>query len=293
LPTNYLVAFYGNEWAKKRLERFYHEAEKLPLSQKVILRPDELNRNINNQIIHELGRGAFAYLHRHGLLTSEISGWVNTTKIGASERSTHDLLVCLCMASIELAVKATPNVRFVNHLEILSYARCSQEARDAERPLSFSIPEISHTFAHGRHASIRKLRIEPDALFGIEYARSDNAKDWKFFALEVDRGTETVEPSNDLKKSSWLRKILSYNAVADQHIYRSYLGLKNLRILSIIPDLHRMKNIMRLVKRHPEMYLFQSIPPLGPFQNPPPPMLHLFRDPWRHVNGTINMIEGR
>jgi Replication-relaxation len=289
LPTSYLVAFYGGEWAKKRLERFYHEAEKLPIAQKVLLRPDELNRNINNQIIHELGRGAFAYLHRYGLLTAETSGWVNTTKIGASERSTHDLLVCLCMASIELAIRRTPNVRFVNHLEILNYARCSQDARSADRPLAFPVPEIGHTFSSGKHISIRNIRVEPDAVFGIEYVLADGGKDWRFFALEVDRGTETVEPSNDLHKSSWLRKVLAYDAIADAHIYRSHLGLKNLLVLSVIPDRRRMQHIMQLVTRHQTMYLFQSMAPLGPFQNPPPPMLRLFTEPWQRVVGSFDL----
>src|SRR4029077_15131780 len=104
-----------------------------------------------------------------------------------------------------------------------------------------------------------------------------------------DRGTETVEPSNDLHKSSWLRKVLAYNAITDEHIYRSHLGLKNLLVLSVIPDPRRMRHIMQLVTRHQAMYLFQSIPPLGPFQNPPPPMLRLFTEPWQRVAGSFDL----
>ena len=137
--------------------------------------------------------------------------------------------------------------------------------------------------------------MKPDALFGIGYP-----DDHKFFALEYDRSTEDVEPTRNLARASWLRKILCYSACAakPKPIHETYLKVPNLLVLCVFSDATRMAHVMRLVLSHatcPSQFLFKTIAPVDPLLNAVT-LPHLTTEPWQRHGGTFNLItaeEGR
>ena len=64
------------------------------------------------------------------------------------------------------------------------------------------------------------------AVFGIGFPEET----YRFFAVEYDRGTETIRPTEDMEKSSWLRKVRMY----EEAPYQDYLK---------IPDKHAIRNL--------------------------------------------------
>ena len=139
------------------------------------------------------------------------------------------------------------------------------------------------------------VHVKPGSLFGIDYGG-----DHKFFAVEFDRSTEDVEPTKNLVRASWLRKILSYSASAakPKPIYETYFKVPNLLVLCIFSDATRMAHVMRLAKAHatyPSQFRFKTIAPVDPLLNAAT-LPQLVTEPWQRVGGTFNLLtaeEGR
>ena len=94
----------------------------------------------------------------------------------------HQLFGACFSASIERAAK--PH-RFITGEEILQHAKCPESTRMAPNPFALPVsdPDIKH--------------IIPDNLFGIEYDRGG----FRFFAVEIDRNTESINPRKPVKNS--------------------------------------------------------------------------------------------
>jgi len=256
LPTNHLQALYGSEYVKQILKRLYHETAGLPATSHILSRPDEINRHIGTHLFHELGPGAYQH-------TRHAEDFIRRTKIGKSRRSAHDTHLCMIVASIEASIKAPQ--RFVSHLEILAHPKCSEAARTAEVPVSFPLGSTT---------------LEPDALFGIK-----SGGEFKFFVLELDRHTESLTVIDE--------KLRHYEQVLRDGIYKTHLGLPNLRVLWLTHSTERETNIRARVQRHHDAHLFHTIPRFNLFDNAPAPCLSLIGDEWKTAHGTTRLLEGR
>ncbi|PIT02752.1 hypothetical protein TSA1_19835 [Bradyrhizobium nitroreducens] len=283
-----------------RLKQLFHESEGLPATSKILLRPDyQWRYGYNHQTIYRRAMGTSRLLHAKGLLDPMMMRWANTTRVvqlsddPRQEPSDHDAGLSLVMSSIEIGVRRKANLRFISHLEILRHA--SSEAQNAQSPLSIPLPQLRHTFPDGKSIVLADVHVKPDAMFGIGYER-----DHKFFALEFDRSTEDVEPTKNLQRASWLRKILSYSSasVKPKPVYQTYLKIPNLLVLCVFSDATRMAHVMRLTKAHaiyPAQFLFKAIPPVDPLLNATT-LLHLASEPWQRIGGAFNLLtaeEGR
>jgi hypothetical protein len=103
-----------------------------------------------------------------------------------------------------------------------------------------------------------------------------------------------VEPSGNLARAAWLRKVLSYSAISAHHnpIYQTYLKVPELLVLCVFSDPSRMTNVMKLVIRHssqPDQFLFKTVPPVDPLVCTAP-MPELFTEPWRRVDGPVSIV---
>jgi hypothetical protein len=200
------------------------------------------------------------------------------------------------MSSVEIEVRRSKCLRFVTHLEVIKNA--SAPAQYSDSPLSVPFGELAHTFPRGKSVSIKNVHVKPDAVFGIGYPPADDP-DYRFFALEYDRGTEDVEPSGNLARASWLRKVLSYSAIScgPDPIYRTYLQVPSLFVLCVFSDPSRMANVMGLVERHaagPGQFLFKTLPAIDPLVTSAP-LGDTVAQPWETTNGAmdISTYEGR
>jgi hypothetical protein len=279
-----------------RLKQLFHESDGVPATRKILLRPEyQWRYGYNHQTIYRRAPGTARFLLANGVYERDVLGWANSTRIvqiSADPRqppTDHDAALSLVMASLEIAIRQHQELRFITHLDIVKNA--SATAQQADNPLSIPIPAIAHTFRGGRCVELAQIHLNPDALFGIEYPPA-NDPDFRFFALEYDRSTEDVEPTKNLLRASWLRKILSYSAISRPNpSYETYLKIPNLFVLCIFSDVVRMENVMRVAQAHagfPQQFLFKTIAPVDPLLNAAslPQLLH---EPWQRVGSTFNI----
>lgn len=277
-----------------RLKQLFHESEGLLATSKILLRPDyQWRYGYNHQTIYRRAAGTGRFLHAKGFFDPSTMRWANTTRIVQltddpwQEPSDHDAALSLVMSSIEIGIRRAPGLRFITHLDVVRHA--SPEAQNAPSPLSIPLARLQHTFAGGTTVRLDKVHVKPDALFGIDYGN-----DYKFFALEFDRSTEDVEPTKNLARASWLRKILSYSACAakPKPIYETYLKVPNLLVLCVFSDATRMAHVMRLVQMHatyPSQFRFKTIAPVDPLLNAAT-LPHLTSEPWQRIGGSFNLL---
>ena len=311
LPACQIVGLYNaihglptsSEHCRARLGRLFHESEGIIPARKLLIRPSyQWRHGYNHQTMYRCAPGTGLFLFSAGVYAEPMMRWASRTRIvpvGESpnhEPSIHDTGLSFVMSSIEIGVRRTPGFRFLTHLDIVKNA--SREAQEAQSPFSIPFPELAHTFPSGKQVSLKDVRVEPDALFGVRYPPDDDP-DFDFFAIEYDRSTEDIEPSANLTRSSWLRKILSYSAISvgSRPIYQTYLKVPVLSILCLFSDTTRMAHAMELVARHtavPEQFLFKTTSPIDPLTIRAP-MQQLFSEPWQTIRGRrwINTSERR
>jgi hypothetical protein len=290
LPTNHLIEFDRRyvHFRKNRLTTLYQETADYHARDQLLYRSEEQWRfgGMNGQAQYKLGVGVNKYLERYGLLDHRLAQWIPATKIGPHDDD-HDLFLNLAVSSIELATVKTP-VRFVNHLEILKNAPLATQ--QADEP--FAIP--IGTLAYQGRPPLERATLRPDALFGLEY---DGGASHRFFAVEFDRGTEPIVADN-LKRSSWLRKTLSYHKAYCEILV--HLGIPQLYVLAIIPEKARLsakdraKNILKKavldVLGPSPIFCFQTYAPVRNFTTIKPPAPDLLVNPWKRAGHSDLLI---
>ena len=306
LPTCQLADLYkainglapDSDYPLERLRDVFHETEGQPTAQQMFIRPEyQWRYGINHQTIYRKTAGTSLFLHTSGHYDADMVRWSNTApvvQLSADQHqppSQHDAALALAASSIEIAVRRSASLSYVTHIDILKNA--SPEAQGASSPLSIPVPQISHVFPSGKGVTLKNIRVKPDNLFGIQHAVGA-----KFYAVELDRSTEDMEPSQNLHRQSWLRKILCYMAMSKHPspAYRTYLRVPNLQVICLFQDSRRMEHAIEIAKRHgANQLLFMTTPPIDPLLNAAL-MPHLFANSYRRIAGTFNistLAEGR
>lgn len=279
LRSTFLFALLGGRSEtrfKERLGDLYHDG-------KHINRPDEQWQFANSRfmpLVYELDARGEQVLREQGLVPHDAP--LKKGNVGVSRQFAHQLMICECLASIELGVRAQAGLRFISKENII--AKAPERTRTLENPFALTV-SISHTFPGGtaHHADLTTV---PDALFGLEYARGAERL-YRFFVLEADRNTMPVRRMN-LRETSYLRKVLAYQQIFAQEAHKTHLGLPNLFVLTVTNKEEHMKNIMGLVKelsiegKNPS-FLFKTMSSLGDFLKPSAPTPHMLTTPWLRV----------
>jgi len=84
--------------------------------------------------------------------------------------------------------------------------------------------------------------LVPDGVFGIEYKGGD-AKAYRFFALEADRGTMPIART-DPKQSSYLAKLAAYGEIIARQVHKTHWGIPNLLVLTLTTSAARRSEII-------------------------------------------------
>jgi hypothetical protein len=192
--------------------------------------------------IYELSPAGESVLEERGI---EV---LNVTDLGKSDRATvtrefaHMMMICDTLAAIEVGTLNDPKARFVTWPEIL--AKAPPETRKSDAPISFPV-SIEHRFAPRQETQKEQFRLVPDGLFGLEYVLPDGNKRYRFFVLEAERSNRVR--TTRLKGSSYFKKILAYQYILQNKIFKSRLGLPNLLILTVTPNNVRIKTMTEAV----------------------------------------------
>ena len=263
LTTKQIVAFDRRYESKtrNRLTKLYHEqgewlerlSEKLRFANSLFV--DEMYR---------LGKDAEALLQSRGIVPAE--DWVGATRIGGNStapsrilRLAHDHMASHIALDIEIGARSA-QVGFRSHIEIISGSPARTQT--FPNPLSIAVPPIADA----------PRWIEPDALFAIGE---------RYFALEADMGTESIEAV--IKP-----KIRAYREIVASGVIDEHFGIGNLCVLFVTTSEKRVRNIMRAVESiarngRSTMFGFACRADLGQFARAPAPDGRMFREPWRRV----------
>lgn len=284
LRSTHLHVLAGGKSHKRFVERLgdlYHEVG-------FVNRPPQQWQAINARYmpaVYELGEPGRQLLAEYDPASETWTGSARKPPRGSGRQFHHELMVCDILSSIEIGVRAVPDLRFIPWEEILASPKMPVATRESPRPMSVKAA-VTYQMPRSGKAHRFDRPLVPDALFGLEYT-SGVQKRYRFFALEADRNTEPVT-RGDLRQSSYLRKILQYREIAARSIYRSQWGLPNLFVLNVTVNQRHEQNIMRLVdeltggKGIPSL-LFKTMPSLASLEKAPLPEPDMLTEVWHRA----------
>ncbi len=260
LTTKQLVAFDSRHASntRSRLTDLYHErgawlvrlSESLKLANSLFI--DEMYR---------LGGDAEDLLAARGIIPAE--KWVRTSRIGGNStapsrifRLAHDHMASHIALDIEIGARAARR-HFRNHIEIIKEA--PERTQAFPKPLRVLVPPIPGA----------PKWFEPDALIGI---------DDRFFAIEADTGSESIEAV--IKP-----KIRAYREIVASGVIDDHFGIDNLRVLFVTTNEKRMRNMIAAVasiarEGRSTMFGFACCPDLAQLVGALAPDGRLFVQPW-------------
>lgn len=130
-----------------------------------------------------------------------------------------------------------------------------------------------------------RLSLIPDQVFALERVREDQTVEQVHFFLEADRGTMPVTRKG-LTQTSFLRKLLAYEATWSQGIHEKRFGFSRFRVLVVTKSAKRVESLVAACSQLPRgqgLFLFadQSV-----LQQPD----LLFAPVWRNGRGELVSI---
>jgi len=267
LPSSYLYAFTRHlrkdrTHLQNRLTEFYNGDSR----GSHLVRPPQQFASYEaryQHLIYDLSPRARRLLAEHGTSSAHMRR--------RADPFVHRFMSACVSASFELAA-ATEGLRYISLREILDRP-VGAAARQSREPLALPIA--------GQSALI------PDLLFGLEYP----GKGFRFFAVECDRNTESIERKN-LRQSAFARKLLGYAAALDAQTYRNWWGVPNLHMLTVTTSALHADNILRFIRSQltsscHQAFGIQVTNTFGAnWHVPKIPLSFLLASPWRTAVGT-------
>ncbi len=149
------------------------------------------------------------------------------------------------MVAIEIACRSRPDVKFIpsNELQQGLPRQCS--------PFEWRV----------KIGNQDELGVIPDDVFALEYAGATNKRQRVLFFVESDRSTMPVE-RRDLTKTSFLRKLLAYEATWAQKIHQVRFGYDRFRVLTVTTSAERVNHLVDTcskLKHGKGLFLFSDI----------------------------------
>ena len=268
LPTTYLYAFTKHvrknySHLQNRLTEFYHGDAGGPY----LTRPRQQFAGFHARYSHAVydlaprGRKALA---ERGTLTP------------FTPRNTdpflHQLMQACVGASLELHAPAH-DIRYIPRAEILAHPRIGG-AKDAKNRMALPL-------RGGDSAA-----LIPDDLFGFEYPE----RGFRFFAVEIDRNTESIDRSN-LAYNSIGKKVAGYLEVLNRKTHAAWWGIPNLTILIVTTNATHGRNILDYIQKQADprfesRFAVATEPAFGAnWRVPKDVFTHLLDGDWMTTNG--------
>lgn len=274
LPSNYLIAFTKDQCRSdtrslERLGDLYHESS-TPHGGPYLNRPSKQWSAISKfeRTVYENTPAAEQVLRERGFAICKAAR--------PKALYHHRLMVACITASMELAVRANPSLRFISEQEIL--ARSPNKTTAVPCSISYTNPRT------GKRQTLEKPLV-PDAVSGIEYTVGGRRL-YRFFMVEADRNQEPIRRA-DLNETSYLRKVLQYREVIGRGLYRKHFGMKSsMLVLNITTNFRHRDNLLDLVEELEgpcSHLLFQVAPEHGDELQVPDPSGTLLSGAWQRA----------
>lgn len=223
LPSHHITALIGGSAQQilRRLQLLYHHGYlERPRAQLAYYQ-----RGGSHSIVYGLGNKGGALLrHEFGIAVDSVSWSEKNHAIGRMFLE-HALFVASIMVTLELACRKNGSIRLLYE-------------DDLGLPVKQSPARWRVSLSNGV-----KLGVIPDRIFALEYQTENRQTQRAFFFLEADRGTmPVVRPK--LLQTSFLRKLLAYEATWTQKVHQRYLGLRRFRVLTVTTVSGRVESLI-------------------------------------------------
>lgn len=205
-------------------------------------------------IVYALGnRGADLLATEAGFRRSSVD-WTAKARDVSRFEIDHALEVTDFMVRLERACREHGALRVIYLDEIVSTI-APPETRENPRPYFWRVS----VQWRGKDIAIHPI---PDRIFGIQDLNRPEGKNRKFYYLECDRGTMPVVRSDDLSKTSYLRKLLAYGYTYRANLHTKIHGFPNIRVLTVTKGRKRIEGIIAAHQQYtwslcsPKVFLF-------------------------------------
>lgn len=179
-----------------------------------------------------------AALKAKGLPFEPFMTWLTVAEGEDVRQLKHSLDASRTMLRIYLGAHKA-NVGFIPFHEIMLKVPAKTQIMD--KPYRLPV-KIRFTFENGK-THTANTHVEPDTKFFGIVSRGK----YSFFAHEEDEATEPINRTN-LKETSILKKLLCWREAVSRELYKSQLGIPNLRILIRVPNADRKEQIKSKIK---------------------------------------------
>jgi len=146
----------------------------------------------------------------------------------------HTVSITEFFVELEIAVRTRQDLRILNRAEIVEDARSSRSERQIRIQATIPLDGV-----------LRRNAVIPDALFGLRF----NDVEESYFILEIDRGEMPVERYQDLYRTYYATKMLTYYEASRQQRYMRDLGIENVRVATVTTTPARVGQMLEALKR--------------------------------------------
>lgn len=271
LPAPYLFEFvkpFRSNYTghQKRLCQLYNEA-RTPHGGAYLTRPPQQNASFNARyqpLTYDITRHGRAALAERNALQRHVAS--------RTDPMHHRFMNACVTASIRLAAERR-GVDYISQETIIARDTCPDQTRRAKNPLALRLSAKA---------------LVPDDLFGLGYP-AEPRRSFRFFALEDDRGSESLERS-DLAQTSFGGKFPLYLDVLRRRVFRDHWGIPNLFVMTVTTSKVRMENMIEhlaiLTRHEPKLrahFLFKFRTDFAGHWSVPTVMHDLFDKPWQRA----------
>lgn len=181
-----------------------------------------------------------------------------------------------------------------DHIKHRAFNACVGASLEVAKPDHMELVHLEDIVAHDRCPALTKRLSNPLLLsLGKQYVEADRLFGFKrgggfdFYAVEIDRATETNQRTIHDKLDRW-------STVMTGKYHRSFWGIPNLKIMFITTAPGRIESLLAYLRGKPnaDRFLFKAFPQFGDdWRAPRRPLVELF-EPWRTVNGEVDITIG-
>jgi hypothetical protein len=288
LPSNYLY-----EFTKEHAKHFRYFQDRLTLlTNGVCTHADHFTANDDGHVCRPLtylSRDRAQFLNKDARYQPAIYGLTPEGKrrleaLGKASISperndpfVHQFMGACFSASLEFEA-SKHDLRFIGRGEILRHPKCPPATRTLPNP--YALPVHDTDIKH----------LIPDNLFALKYPHPDANKGYRFFAVEIDRNTESIYSRRNINNTI-ARKVRAYENILTHRTHQSHLGIPNLTVLFVTTNDQHLENMLDCVRetaRNPDQYLFKAFPTFGEDWRVPREVLPVF-EPWMSARGSVDI----
>jgi DNA-binding transcriptional ArsR family regulator len=145
----------------------------------------------------------------------------------------HTVSIAGFFVELEMALRTRTDLRLLDRAEILEDAPTSKRERQVRIEASIRLDGV-----------LRRNAVKPDALFGLRF----NDQEESYFMLEIDRGGMPIDRYNNLHRTYFAKKILTYYEASRQQRFMQDLSIPNFRVTTVTTTSDRVGQMLEALK---------------------------------------------